>query len=232
MRRIVFLGLLLAFAGCGAAKPSVVVQGDPSAVQIGLNPVLDPARGVQVGEEVPEMTFDLDGKPVKLSDFRGKTVVLNFWATWCGPCRLEMPDFEALQRESDELAARVREGCLSMPNPDPQQMFDHVYGEGGTDVSQRNVQTTVVPPGGSAVVDFVLDVPGRYTLVDHALFRAFNKGAVGILEATGAEDANIYAGQTTRMTDYAPAPSATGAAPSPAPADSARTRTSPPAGGY
>ena len=112
------------------------------------------------------------------------------------------------------------------------EMFDHVYGEGGTDVSQRNVQTTVVPPGGSAVVDFVLDVPGRYTLVDHALFRAFNKGAVGILEATGAEDANIYAGQTTRMTDYAPAPSATGAAPSPAPADSARTRTSPPAGGY
>ncbi len=102
MRRILFLGLLLALAGCGAAK-TPLAQGDPSAVQIGLNPVLDPARGVQVGEEVPELTFDLDGKPVKLSDFRGKTVVLNFWATWCGPCRLEMPDFEALQRERSDV---------------------------------------------------------------------------------------------------------------------------------
>ncbi len=124
------------------------------------------------------------------------------------------------------------------------EMFDNVYGEGGTDVSQRNVQTTVVPPGGSAIVDFVLDVPGRYTLVDHALFRAFNKGAVGILEATGPENTDIFAGQTTPMADYAPAPAARsaapgatpgaapGAAPGPSNADSAQTRTSPSAPGY
>jgi nitrite reductase (NO-forming) len=74
------------------------------------------------------------------------------------------------------------------------EIFDRVYGEGGTVANQANVQTTVVPPGGSAVVEFALDVPGSYTLVDHALFRAFNKGAVGILEVTGDENPAIFAG--------------------------------------
>lgn len=45
----------------------------------------------------PDFTvFDRDGKPVKLSQFHGKPIVLNFWASWCGPCKNEMPDFQAL----------------------------------------------------------------------------------------------------------------------------------------
>jgi thiol-disulfide isomerase/thioredoxin len=43
--------------------------------------------------------YDLDGNQVRLSDYRGKIVVLNFWALWCGPCLLEMPHLDAIQRE-------------------------------------------------------------------------------------------------------------------------------------
>lgn len=57
-------------------------------------------RGVvKVGEEAPNFQLrDLDGNMVSLSQLRGKVVLLNFWATWCGPCRIEMPAMERLYR--------------------------------------------------------------------------------------------------------------------------------------
>ena len=53
------------------------------------------ANTVEVGQPVPDFAIrDVNGDIVRLSDFRGKVVVLNFWATWCPPCRAEMPDFQ------------------------------------------------------------------------------------------------------------------------------------------
>lgn len=73
------------------------------------------------------------------------------------------------------------------------EIFDRVYTEGGTKV-QENVQTTVIPAGGAAIVEFKVDVPGTYALVDHSLFRAFNKGAVGQLIVEGPPMKEIYSG--------------------------------------
>jgi peroxiredoxin len=57
-----------------------------------------PHRGDLIGQSAPEFTLKtLDGKEVKLADLRGKAVLLNFWATWCVPCKIEMPWFEKLQ---------------------------------------------------------------------------------------------------------------------------------------
>ena len=65
-------------------------------------------EGTQAPEPqlAPDFTvYDKDGSTVNLSDFRGKPVVLNFWASWCGPCRKELPDFDAA---SQELAGEVQ----------------------------------------------------------------------------------------------------------------------------
>lgn len=75
------------------------------------------------------------------------------------------------------------------------EIFDKVYSEGGTKVAQENVQTTVVPPGGSTIVEFKIDIPSTYILVDHAIFRAFNKGALGMLKVDGPKDPMIYTGK-------------------------------------
>lgn len=75
------------------------------------------------------------------------------------------------------------------------EIFDKVHVEGG-DLINENVQTTLIPAGGSAIVEFKVDVPGTFILVDHSIFRAFNKGALGMLKVEGDEDKKIYSGTT------------------------------------
>jgi nitrite reductase (NO-forming) len=74
------------------------------------------------------------------------------------------------------------------------EIFDSVRMEGARETS-HDVQTTLIPAGGSAVVDFKLEIPGTYILVDHSLIRAFNKGALGMLKVEGPEDHSIYSGR-------------------------------------
>jgi len=74
------------------------------------------------------------------------------------------------------------------------EIFDKVWLEGGTRF-QENVQTTLIPSGGAAIMQFHLEVPGSYVMVDHSIFRAFNKGAIAILKADGPENKAIYSGK-------------------------------------
>lgn len=68
----------------------------------GLENDSDIAEGLEKGELAPDFELELiSGEKVKLSDFRGEKVMLNFWATWCPPCRAEMPDMQKLHENKD-----------------------------------------------------------------------------------------------------------------------------------
>jgi peroxiredoxin len=82
---------LLAFS-CGRNEPPPAKRGEATGAGVEL-PAAEsrrPAPGFSLE--------DIEGHKVQLSDFRGKVVMVNFWATWCPPCRAEIPDFVALQR--------------------------------------------------------------------------------------------------------------------------------------
>ena len=74
------------------------------------------------------------------------------------------------------------------------EIFDRVWHEAGALVN-RNVQTTLIPAGGASMVEFTLEAPGTFILVDHSLFRAFNKGALGMLRVEGPENTEVYSGR-------------------------------------
>ncbi len=74
------------------------------------------------------------------------------------------------------------------------EIFDKVYTEGGS-FAQENVQTTLIPAGGATMVEYHVEAPGTYILVDHSIFRAFNKGALGMMKVEGDAQLEIYSGK-------------------------------------
>ncbi len=77
---------------------AIYLQLGGSASTQASNPFILPP--IEVDQPAPELTlYDLEGKPVSLSDFLGEVVLVNNWATWCPPCRQEMPEFQAYYEE-------------------------------------------------------------------------------------------------------------------------------------
>lgn len=66
--------------------------------------ITDPGTGIEKGDTPPQFTLEnLQGEQMKLSDFEGKKVILNFWATWCQPCRAEMPAFLEYSKQNKDV---------------------------------------------------------------------------------------------------------------------------------
>jgi thiol-disulfide isomerase/thioredoxin len=104
----VLVGAVIGYAGVyGIGGLGRTAAGDPACrPAIALSKKLAPLAQGEVAAltmatapmKLPDLAFeDADGKPKKLSDWRGRTVLLNLWATWCVPCRKEMPALDRLQ---------------------------------------------------------------------------------------------------------------------------------------
>jgi nitrite reductase (NO-forming) len=75
------------------------------------------------------------------------------------------------------------------------EIFDHVWPEGNMSTVYHNVQTTMIPAGGATIVDFKVNVPGTFIIVDHSIERAFNRGALAQVKVSGEENKLIYSGK-------------------------------------
>jgi thiol-disulfide isomerase/thioredoxin len=98
------LGLVLApaLAGCDRQK-AAVPQAEEAAANAAAAARSYPTGRLDrshAGTSAPEVAFeDPHGRPARIADFRGRPVLVNLWATWCAPCRAEMPALDALQKE-------------------------------------------------------------------------------------------------------------------------------------
>ena len=99
-----------------AKKVAPFARGQVAAVNVAKSPL-----------RIPNLTFnDADGKPLSLTDFRGRTILLNLWATWCVPCRREMPTLDALQGELGSPRFQVVAVYIDTRDPDkPKQFLKH-----------------------------------------------------------------------------------------------------------
>ena len=102
MKKVMFTGLSLlsvvVLMACGEKETKQTKEPEQSPKQQQQTTV----QQIAVGKEAPDFTLQsMDGKEVKLSDFKGKKVYLKFWASWCGPCKKSMPELMKLAEKGD-----------------------------------------------------------------------------------------------------------------------------------
>jgi cytochrome c biogenesis protein CcmG/thiol:disulfide interchange protein DsbE len=139
--------VVAACSGGGAASPAA--PGGSSAASLTAGPT--------VGSLAPGLALtDLDGRPVSLADYRGRPVVLNYWASWCGPCRDEFPALKAAQ-EAHAAAGLAVLGVLFKDDPGPAK--DFIAKEGAT-------WTTLADPDGTGAATFRVVAPPTTFFID------------------------------------------------------------------
>ncbi len=166
---------LIVIQGCSNNAPDAG-KGASTAAQAGE---LEPAP--EVGHPAPDFTLkDLDGNTVRLSDLQGKVVFINFWATWCPPCRAEMPEIEAVHQEYKDKGVVV----IGVDMSEPESMVRQYIQEGGFS------WIIALDSTGEVARDYqIVGIPTSFFLDKEGIIRAVNVGAMTkrAMEASLAE---------------------------------------------
>ncbi len=166
---------------------SVVLVVAASGMALMMTPASN-AEAVQTsvatdGKKAPDFTLTaIDGKSLKLSDYKGKGVIVNFWATWCPPCRAEIPDMVELQKEyeskgfsfigiavSDE-EEKVKAFALSQKMNYPVAMGSKElamsYGKLTQEGAIRGIPTSFVINGKGEILDYFVGARDKATFAE------------------------------------------------------------------
>lgn len=115
---------MVKYALCAVALAALIAV----VVLVNLPAKQTAASGAAVGEQLPDFTVErLDGSAFSLREQRGKVVVINLWATWCGPCVQELPNFDRLQRERPTDAAVLAVHMPPVTTDVPAYLADYSY---------------------------------------------------------------------------------------------------------
>jgi peroxiredoxin len=146
-------------------------ESDRPAVQREATP--QPAS-VKIGAPAPDFRlWNLEGQAVALSHYKGRVVMLNFWATWCGPCRVEMPAMENLYRETSRNDFEILAISTDAQGPSLTRPFRNALGLTFPILHDSDFRVGLMYGTRSLPMTFLVDRDG---IITHRIFGARNWG--------------------------------------------------------
>ena len=169
---VLLLVLVALIVGAAAAYNGLADKVDPDNLAVGET-VPEGTQPAVSENLAPDFTvYDLEGNAHKLSDFRGKPVIVNFWASWCGPCKSEMPDFQAKFEEYGDqiqfLMVNLTDGSRETVN----SAQGYIDGEGYTFPVYFDVDYS------AAIAYGVSAIPATYFIEAEGSLVAYGKSAM------------------------------------------------------
>lgn len=134
-----------------------------------------PAYTNWFGQQAPDFTLaDINGKQHKLSDYHGKTVLINFWATWCGPCRIELPHLIELRKQvSEDKLAMLAISYKGKYPPETAEKVKKFAEQNKINYTVFSADAAVLPPPFNHIksipCNFFIDSQGRIKLATEGL---------------------------------------------------------------